>query len=283
MDFPSIDRTAKLYIGGKQTRPDQMYSLLVRNPDGQLIGEVGRGNRKDIRNAVEAARKAAGWQAATAHNRAQVLYYLAENLSARAPEFEARLRAMTGASRKKAAQEVEKSVGRIFTYAAWADKYDGHVHPTPMRNVTLAMPEPLGVMGVVCPDEAPLLAFVSLVMPTVALGNRVVVIPSERYPLVATDLYQVLDTSDVPAGVINIVTGEREVLSKVLAQHDDVVALWYVGSAEGSAVVERESVGNLKQTWVNYGKQCDWLDAAQGEDYLRHATHVMNIWVPYGE
>ena len=284
-DLPTIDRTAKMYIGGKQSRPDSGYSMPVLGSDGLLLAEVGRGNRKDIRNAVEAARKASGWSKATAHNRAQVLYYLAENLAARAPEFEARLTAMTGERRKGVAQEVETSVQRIFTYAAWADKYDGAVHGVPARNVTLAMNEPLGIMGVLCPDEAPLLAFISLVIPAVAMGNRVVVVPSPRHPLAATDLYQVLDTSDVPGGVINIVTGERDALAKTLAEHDEVAGLWYVGSAQGSEEVERASVGNLKQTWVNGGKKRDWLDAAQSEGraFLRRATQVKNIWVPYGE
>jgi aldehyde dehydrogenase (NAD+) len=166
-----------------------------------------------------------------------------------------------------------------------ADKYDGRVHHTPMRNVTLAMPEAWGVMGVACPDEAPLLAFLSLVMPAVAMGNRVVVVPSPRSPLVATDLYQVLDTSDVPGGVINIVTGDRDELSDTLSKHDDVACMWYVGSAEGSEMVERNSTGNLKATWVNHGLARNWLDDEQafGREYLRRATQIKNIWVPYGE
>ena len=250
----AIDRTPKFYIGGKQARPDSGYSYAVLGSDGKAVGEVGLGNRKDIRNAVEAARKASDWAGATAHNRAQVLYFLAENLAVRAPEFETRLVQLTGVSRKKAAQEVEASLERIFYYAAFADKYDGQVHNTPMRNVTLAMLEPWGIMGISCPDEAPLLSFISLVMPAVSMGNRVVVTPSPRHALITTDLYQVLDTSDVPAGVINIVAGKQDELAEVLAKHDEVAALWYVGSAEGSATVERESAGNLKATWVNYGK-----------------------------
>lgn len=283
--LPAVDRTPKLYIGGKQTRPDSGYSVRVPDAKGKLAGEVGEGNRKDVRNAVEAALKSSGWTKATAHARAQVVYYLAENLSARAPEFEARLVQLTGVTRRKAEAEVLASVERLFYYAAYADKYDGLVHGVPARNVTLAMNEPLGVIGVVCPDEAPLLSLISLVTPPIAMGSRVVVLPSERYPLLATDLYGVLDTSDVPGGVVNIVTGPREGLAKTLAQHDDVDGLWYVGSAQGSAMVERESVGNLKRTWVSYGKRRDWFDAEQGQgrEYLRRATQVKNIWVPYGE
>ncbi len=280
-----VDRTAKLYIGGKQARPDGNYSYPVLSPDGRRVGEAPLGNRKDVRNAVEAARKGTAWTKATAHLRAQVLYYLAENLEARAGEFAERLRAMTGVAADAAAHEVEASVRRLFTYAALADKYDGAVHATPFRNVTLAMPEPWGVMAVVCPDEAPLLAFVSLVAPPLALGNRVVAVPSARWPLAATDLYQVLDTSDLPGGALNIVTGVRDELAEVLARHADVAAMWYVGSADGSAMVERESADNLKGTWVNHGTRRDWSDAeqAEGGEYLRRAVRIKNIWIPYGE
>ncbi|HYP41002.1 MAG TPA: aldehyde dehydrogenase family protein [Chloroflexia bacterium] len=282
---PPIDRTPKMFIGGKQARPDSGYSMAVYGADGAPIGEVGEGNRKDIRNAVEAAHAASSWASSTGHNRAQVLYYIAENLSARSAEFAGRIRQMMGCAQEEANREVDASIERLFTYAAWADKYDGLVHRTPLRNVTLAMPEPIGVMGIACPEESPLLGFVSLVAPAIAMGNAVVVIPSERHPLSATDFYQVLDTSDVPPGVVNIVTGTRDTRVKVLAEHDDVDAVWYFGSAEGSKTVEYASAGNMKRTWVNYGHSRDWLDKEQGEgqEFLREATHVKNIWTPYGE
>ncbi len=278
---PPIDRTPKHYIGGKQARPDSGYSRVVYGPDGRQIGEVGDGNRKDIRNAVEAARAAGKWASQTAHNRAQILYYIAENLSARASEFASRLRQSTGASTAAAQAEVEAAIEQLFTYAAWADKYDGAVHGTPLRAVTLAVPEPIGVLAIACPDEAPLLACVTAFAAATCVGNTVVLIPSERYPLLATDLYQVLDTSDLPGGVVNIVTGPRDALAKVLAEHNDVDAIWYFGSAEGSAMVERASVGNLKQTWVSNGHGRNWLREDSAE-FLRHATQVKNIWVPYG-
>ncbi|MFT3989523.1 aldehyde dehydrogenase family protein [Aestuariivirga sp.] len=282
--LPSIDRTAKLYVGGKQARPDSGYSYSVLNAKGQAIGQAGLGNRKDIRNAVEAAGKASGWSSATAHNRAQVLYYIGENLNARANEFAARLEAM-GQSAKVARAEVEASLRRIFWYAAQADKYDGRVHSTKTREVTLAMNEPFGIMGLLCADECPLLGFVSLVMPAIAMGNRVVAVPSPAHPFAATDLYQVFDTSDLPDGVVNIVTGDRDELAKTLADHEDVAALWYFGGMEGSAAVEKASAGNLKPTWVSNGKARNWLDASQGQggEYLRRATQVKNIWIPYGE
>jgi aldehyde dehydrogenase (NAD+) len=282
---PLIDRSPKLYIGGKQARADSGYSFTVEDPDGRYISETGLGNRKDVRNAVEAANKAEGWAQATAHLRAQILYYLGENLSVRATEFSDRLASLTGTSQHESELEVRKTIERLFFYAAWADKYEGHVHRTPFRNVTLAMPEPWGVVGVVCPAENPLLAFVSLVAPLIAMGNRTVAVPSWRFPLLATDFYQVLDTSDVPAGVLNIVTGHPDELATVLAQHDDVAALWYVGSAKVSGSLEWESAANLKSTWVNHGKRRNWFDdhQAQGWEYLRHAVQIKNIWVPYGE
>jgi aldehyde dehydrogenase (NAD+) len=284
--LPPIDRTAKLYIGGKQTRPDGEASRKILGPTGRLIGEVGEGNRKDVRNAVEAARKAApGWAKTTAHLRAQILYYTAENLAARREEFARRLDAMTGGGLEAGGAEVDLAVERLFAYAGWADKYAGRVQATPLRNFTFAVYEPIGTLAVVCPDERPLLAFLATVAPAVAMGNAVVAVPSERWPLAATDLYQVFDTSDVPAGVINIVTGDRDALAGVLAAHDDIDALWYFGSREGSAAVERASIGNLKRTWVNYGRARDWADPEQGlgEEFLRRAVEVKNIWAPFGE
>jgi aldehyde dehydrogenase (NAD+) len=281
--LPTLDRTAKLYIGGKQARPDGGNSYTVFSSAGRPLGQVGLGNRKDIRNAVEAAHAASGWSGYTAHNRAQVLFFLAENLEQRSDEFAQRLRALADGSITQAKAEVAQSVSRIMFYAAHADKYDGAVHPTRTRNVTLAMPEPWGVMGITCPDDAPLLAMISLVMPAIAMGNRVVVVPSTASALIATDFYQVLETSDVPGGVINIVTGERDVLAKTMAEHDDIAALWYFGSSEGGKMVERVSSGNLKATWVNSVNR-DWRSAsAQGREFLQKASQIKNIWVPYGE
>jgi len=283
--FPPIDRTPKLFIKGKQVRPDSGYSRDVYNPQGQVIGQVGEGNRKDIRNAVEAAHAASGWATNTTHNRAQILYYIAENLAIREGEFARRIVQQRGCSHTDAMIEVETAISRLFSYAAWADKYEGSIHRPPLRGVTLAIKEAAGVIGIACPDELPLLGFISLVAPTIAMGNTVIVIPSETSPLSATDCYQVFETSDLPAGVVNIVTGERDSLSAVLTEHDDIDAMWYYGSAEGSKNVELASAGNMKRTWVNYGHARNWLDTVQGEgeEFLRESTHVKNVWIPYGE
>ena len=272
--LPPIDRTYKLFIGGKQARPDQGYSRKIVGPDGRALGEVAEGNRKDIRNAVEAAHAATGWGRGSGHMRAQILYFIAENLATRAEEFAARV----------GREEVAASIARLFTYAAWADKWDGAVHHTPIRGVTLAMNEPVGVLGIATPDDFPLLGFVSLVAPAIAVGNTTIVIPSEPSPLAATEFYTVLETSDVPDGVINVITGAKDPLAKVLADHDDVDGIWYFGTAAGVKAVELASAANMKRTWA-FARSRDWLDPRQGEgrEFLRHASEVKNIWIPYGE
>ena len=283
IETTAIDRTVKLYIGGRQVRPDSGYSMEVRAADGRLLGEAPLGNRKDIRDAVEAARKSTSWAKATAHNRAQVLYYSAENLSQRRDEIAHRLAAVVG--EKQAVAEVELSIERIFSYGAWADKFDGAVHNPPFRNVAIAMNEALGTVGIVCPQEAPLLGFLSLVMPALAVGNTVIAVPSEAYPLITADLYQLFDTSDLPGGALNIVTGYRSQLLKPLAEHDDVDAIWCFGGEASAAAAKAMSVGNLKQVWTNEGRAIDWFNPklAEGRWFLEHATQVKNIWVPYGE
>ncbi|RWO83235.1 MAG: aldehyde dehydrogenase family protein [Mesorhizobium sp.] len=280
----AIDRTAKLFIGGKQVRPDGNYSLAVATAKGKLAGEVGLGSRKDIRDAVAAARACKAWPEATAYNRSQVLYYLAENLSGRVDEFGARLTELTGATAKAARGEVEQSIERLFLYAGLADKFEGRVHQPPARAVTLALHEPVGVVGIVAPDNAPLLGLISLLAPALAMGNTVVAVPSEKSPLLATDLYQIIEYSDVPAGAINIVTGRSAELAGVLARHDDVDGLWLFADAETCARAEADSVGNLKRVWTGNGRSLDWAsNEAAGDPLLRRAVEVKNVWVPYGD
>lgn len=282
---PRLDQTAKHYIGGKQARPDGGNSLPVADHKGQLAGFVGDGNYKDIRNAVEAASNAGSWAGTTTHLRAQIIYYIAENLSYRKDEFASRISSLTGCNAQSAALEVERSIERLFIYGAWADKFESRVHRPPLRGVTLAMKEPVGVIGIGCPDEVPLLGFVSLMAPAIAMGNRVVMLPSEHHPLVATDFYQILETSDVPAGVVNIVTGNKDALVVVLAKHTNVEGIWFHGSAETSGQIEKGAAGNMKRTWVSHGLSYDWFDREQseGQHILRRATEIKNVWIPYGD
>jgi aldehyde dehydrogenase (NAD+) len=280
LDTGHLDQTAKMYIGGKQARPDSGYDRPVLGPKGELVGEVGEGNRKDIRNAVEAARAALGWGTTAAHARAQILYFLAENLDYRRDEFAARIKAQTG---EDGTEEVAQSVERLFAFAGWADKYDGAVHNPPQRMIATALVEPLGVLGIVAPQSRPLLGSIALLAPALAMGNTVVLVPSDRSPLSMTDFYQVLETSDMPSGVVNIVTGDSVTLAKTLAEHDGVDGMWFMGSAEGSAMVEKASVGNLKQTWTSRGLSYDLADPRFAGDYfLAKATQVKNVWIPYG-
>ena len=273
----AIDRTAKLYIGGKQTRPDGGYSREVW-AGKKLLGLVPDGNRKDIRNAVEAARAATGWERQSAHGRAQVLYYLAENLQAQRARFIDALAPFSNA--KAAAAEVQASVERLFDFAAWADKYDGAVHQPPMHGVTLALHEAVGNIAVIASDEAPLLGLIALIAPAIAMGNRVVAVPSSVQPLVAAELYQVLDTSDVPAGVVNLVTGDHDTLADTLAAHAEVDALWWPAATPAQCKrVEALSVSNLKRTWLGAGAAAALDDTGS---LLEQAVQVKNVWVPYG-
>ena len=279
-----VDRTAKHYIDGKQRRPDGGYAYRVTGIKGKFIGEAALGNRKDIRDAVAAARAGTAWTTWSSHARAQVMYFMAENLAAREAEFAQRLREMGGLYLARAQREVALSVDRLFTYAAWCDKYEGRVHEPPVRGVALAMNEPLGVVGVSCPPEAPLLAFISLVAPLLAAGNRVVVLPSATRPFAATDFYQVIETSDLPAGALNLVTGPHQNLLPTLAGHLDVDAIWVFGSKAECKQAEELSAANIKRVLVDHGRACDWAaPAAAGQEFLRHAVQVKNIWIPYGE
>lgn len=277
-----LDRTAKLYIAGKQARPDGGYSRNIFAKNGALLGQSSLANRKDLRNAVEAAHAAKGWSKTTGHLRAQILYYIAENLSARADEFAARINKMQGG--KTGEKEVEATIQRLFTYAAWADKFDGAAKGVPIRGIALAMNEPVGVIGAFCPDDVPLLGLISLMAPAIAMGNRVVLAASEPFPLAATDFYQILETSDVPAGVVNILTGSHNELASHMAKHLNIDAVWSFSGSDLSAAIEHGAAGNLKRTWVNNNQARDWTRSdGEGRAFLQASTEVKTVWVPYGE
>ena len=280
-----IDRTLKFYIGGKQVRPDGGHSIETFNANGTLAAVVGSGNRKDIRNAVNAAVKATSWSSQSGHGRAQILYFLAENLAVRESEWIERLETLCGISKEHARAEFDESISRIFSYAAWADKYDGAVHSAPYRGVTMALPEPIGVLAQVAPENQPLLTTISLIAPAIAMGNRVILIPSDSFPSVALELVQTFETSDIPPGVINIVTGDKSELSHQLVGHAEVDGVWCWSDSNNIAKVETISAMDLKRLWVHIDGDRDWLDSNQGEglEFLRNATEVKNIWTPYGD
>jgi aldehyde dehydrogenase (NAD+) len=281
----AIDRTLKLYIGGKQVRPDGGHSLATYNADGSQAAYVGSGNRKDIRNAISAACKESAWGSLSGHGRAQVIYFIAENLAVRETEWVERLITLCGITKKQAKTEFDESISRLFSYAAWADKYDGAVHSAPYRGVTMALPEPIGVLAQIAPENSPLLSTISLIAPAIAMGNRVVMIPSQKFASVALELVQTFETSDVPAGVINIVTGNKQELAEQLAGHAEADAMWCWAGPELVSSVESISAKDLKRLWVNDDADRDWIDPMQGEglEFLRNASEIKNIWTPYGD
>ncbi len=273
-----LDRTLKLYIGGKQTRPDGGYSRAVFGPKGALLGHAPIANRKDIRNAVEAA-ASVKWAQTTGHLRAQILFYLAENLAARSKDFAKLINDQTG--KRGGAAEVEACVKALFTAAAWADKLDGTAKPVPMRGTALAMREAVGTIGILAQDDAPLLGTVAPAAAAMAMGNSVIASPSHPYPLAALELVQLLETSDIPAGVLNIVTGPTAEMTQTLAQHLNLSALWTFAPSADVANLEASGAGNLKRTWT--APIAPTWTPAEIRTALDHATEIKTIWIPYGE
>jgi aldehyde dehydrogenase (NAD+) len=280
-----IEKTLKFYIGGKQARPDGGNSMKILNEDGSTAAFVGLGNRKDIRNAVSAAKKAQNWGGKSGHLKAQILYFFAENLSNRKEEFVTRLQTSCGSSKKEAISEFNETISRLFSYAAWADKYDGAAHNAPYRGVTLALPEAIGVIGIIAPEEQPLLNAISLIAPAIAMGNCVVFIPGERYSNIVLELVSVMETSDIPGGVINIISGNVSELAPHLAGHGEVESIWAWAKKEVIKEVESLSAENLKRTWCHENNDRNWMktNECEGVEFLRQATQIKNIWTPYGD
>ncbi len=207
---------------------------------------------------------------------------LSENLSARKAEFANTLQALTG--RSDAQTEVEQSIQRLFFYAAWSDKFDGSARSVPLKAVALVMKEAIGNCGVLCDNQYPLLGFISVMAPLFATGNRSIIIPSETFSPIVTDFYQILDTSDVPPGTINILTGKHADLAIELAGHMDIESVWSFSPSDVSRDIEKASVSNLKRTWVNNGCGRDWnSEEGFGREFLENATENKTIWIPYGE
>ncbi|MBI4427264.1 MAG: aldehyde dehydrogenase family protein [Candidatus Magasanikbacteria bacterium] len=279
----TIDRTYRFLVGGKLVRPDGGASYHVYGKDRAILGTVGAANRKDVRNAVQAARAAAdSWANQSAHLRAQILFFLAENMANERERFIACL-ISAGISRLHAEHELTDSIERLFYWAGYADKFGGEIQSVPGRLFVTTTNEPIGVLCLRAPDEQALLGFVSLVAPAIAMGNTVVVVPGIQ-PLPALDLLQVIQHSDVPAGAVNILTAEDpDALAKLLAEHMDVDGVWSFGTTEGSVEVEKASAHNMKRTWVNYGQRFDWSGSwGRSKRFLYEATQAKTIWVPFG-
>ena len=281
----SIDRTPKLYIGGKQKRPDSGYSFSSYDAHNNFICDVPNANRKDVRDTVEVASKAVS-KSSTNFNRAQILYYLAENLQDRKNTFSSLLSSLIGISQKDAEKEFDQSIERLFYYGAMADKFEGSIHNPPIRGLTLAVKEPIGVVANILNDDYPLLSLITTLGSNFAAGNASIIVPGQKTSLLATELYQLLETSDVPAGYINILTTKQNSLNKILAEHENIDGIWYFSENNNERLkVIQSTTSNLKRSWCPQSKNLDWSSKEEDflEEFLYQSTQVKNIWIPYGE
>jgi acyl-CoA reductase-like NAD-dependent aldehyde dehydrogenase len=286
-----VRKTYKLYIGGAFPRTESGRAYEVFGARGELLANASRGTRKDIREAVRAARKAqSGWAAKTAYNRSQILYRIAELMEGRRDQFVAEVMAAEGVGRARAARLVDASIDRWVWYAGWADKYPqviGTVNPVAGSYFNFSVPEPTGVVGVVAPEASSLLGLVSRLAPVIVSGNAAVVIASESRPLPAVTLTEVLATSDVPGGVVNLVTGLRRELVGHLAGHMDVNALDAFGAdPEEAAALEDAAVENVKR-FVRPPRggldRYDWTaETAQSPYLIGEFVEIKTVWHPIG-
>jgi acyl-CoA reductase-like NAD-dependent aldehyde dehydrogenase len=281
----NVRKTYKLYINGEFPRTESGRFYAVRNKGGELLANACRGSRKDLRNAVQAARKALpGWSGKTAYNRGQILYRIAEVCESRAAELADELRKQ-GSTAAEARREIERVVDRWVYYAGWSDKYSqvfGSVNPVAGPYYNFTVPEPTGVVGVVSPEEPSLLGLVSRVAPAIVGGNTVVAITSESKPLAAITLGEAFETSDVPGGVINLISGQKSELIPWLASHMDVNAIDITGVAgELATNVQRTAAENVKRVVQWSG---DWTDArnAQSPYAIFDFQEMKTVWHPIG-
>ena len=277
-------KTYKLYIDGAFPRSESGRSYPVSTPSGELLAHAAQASRKDLRDAVVAARKAfAGWSTATAYNRGQVLYRVAELLEGRREQFIAEVVSSEGGSAAEAAEQVDAAIDRWVYYAGWTDKYAqvvGGTNPVAGPYFTFSLPEPTGVVGVVAPQESSLLGLVSVVAPALATGNTVVVIGSQERPLPAVSLTEVLATSDVPGGVLNLLTGVTAELTPWLAGHKDVNAIDLTGaSPEQRRDLQIMAADNVKRVLVP--RDHDWA-RDPGTSRLGAFVETKTVWHPIG-
>ena len=283
--LPTIDTTPKLYVGGKQKRPDSGYSFNQVSAQKEFICDIARANRKDVRDAVEAAAKSK-IGILNNFNRSQILFYLAENLSQRKETFVNLLMSITGVNKITALKEFEQSCERIFYYASMADKFEGNIHNPPMRGLTLAVKEPIGIIASLMCEYKPLLSLTTTISSLFANGNASLIVPSEKTSLIATSLYQVFETSDIPAGSINILTSRNNELNTTLAQHENIDGIWsFSNSSSIRSDIIKDTVFNLKRYWCPKNNRIDWSNESEEflNAFLYESSQVKNIWIPYGE
>ena len=280
-----VAKTYKIYIDGKFPRTESGRHFAITDNNGAVLANMCRGSRKDFRNSVVAARKAAaGWSAANAYLRGQILYRIAEMLEGRSEQFVAEL-ILQGSSKRKAQAEVNATVDRLIYFAGWADKYQqifSAVNPVSSSHFNFSVLEPTGVVSLIAPDESGLLGLVSNVAPIIVGGNTCVVLASEQQPLCAVSFAEVLHASDVPAGVVNILTGFREELTDQFASHMDVNAIVYCdGDADVSRSIQQLAADNIKR--VISRVDTNWSsDAAQHPYLIQDTQEVKTTWHPIG-
>lgn len=280
-----VAKTYKIYIDGKFPRTESGRYFTLENADGEVLANICRGSRKDFRNAVVAARNAfAGWSVASAYLRGQILYRIAEMLEGRADQFVTEL-ILQGESKRRAQKEVDASIDRLIYYAGWSDKYQqifSSVNPVASSHFNFSVLEPTGVVSVLAPDESGLLGLVSNIAPIIVGGNTSVVLASEQLPLCAVSFAEVLHASDVPGGVVNILTGYREELTEQFASHMDVNAVVYCdGEPEDTKDIQELAADNIKR--VIDRVDTDWdADAAQNPYLIKQTQETKTTWHPIG-
>ena len=280
-----VAKTYKLYIDGKFPRTESGRFFALQDDDGAVLANLCRGSRKDFRNAVVAARKAfSGWSSASAYLRGQIVYRIAEMLEGRADQFVTELVAM-GQSKRRARKEVEASIDRLVYYAGWSDKYQqifSAVNPVSSSHFNFTLLEPTGVVSILAPDDRGLLGLVSNIAPVIVGGNTAVVLASERLPMCAVSFAEVLHASDLPPGVVNILTGYREELAGQFASHMDVNAVIFCDGDEAVARdIQERAAENIKR--VVSRVDIDWSDAQVQNPYLiRDTQETKTTWHPIG-
>jgi len=280
-----INKTYKLYIDGKFLRTESGRYIKWTDPKKNMTINFCRGSRKDFRNAVVAARSAfKAWSGRSAYNRGQIFYRIAEMLEGRKEQFKSEL-ILQGFTKKQSEKEVALSINRIVYYAGWADKYQqlfSRVNPVSSPYYNFSTPEPTGVVAVIAPDDSCLLGFLSVIVPAVVGGNTVVILASESYPLCGITFAEVLHSSDVPGGVINIMSGRRSELIEQFSSHMDVNAIIYCGVDSGHAsMIEKNTALNVKRA-VNYADQ-NWINPdSEGPYHIMKSQEIKTTWHPIG-
>jgi acyl-CoA reductase-like NAD-dependent aldehyde dehydrogenase len=281
-----IRKTYKLYVGGEFVRSESGRYDPVPDADGEFLANISRGSRKDLREAVRKARAAQpGWAAKSAYLKGQILYRMAEMLDGRAESFEKLLRATRGLTPAEARSEVRAAIGRLVYYAGWSDKYVallGTVNPVASSYFDFSVPEPTGVVGVVAPEAPDLLGLISHLAPVIVSGNAAVALVSEKHPLASLEFAEILATSDLPAGIANLISGRREELVPHLARHMDVNAIADAGGDKAlSKAIQADAAVNVKR--VKSYRIADYFgDGAQGLDLIESFTELKTTWHPIG-